>query len=192
MGWVFEKSIISPRDKKSLARYKEYKPYYRVKYDIAKQINPARILEIGVRAGYSAYAFLCACPNAEYLGIDAENNKHGGKGGPWIPWAEKILSSFKVELKVADTQKMDRIEGGPFDLIHVDGDHSMKGALHDMRICWLSLSGDGVLFVDDYDYLTEVRKAVDVFISEVCCVSKYVKSLRGEMLLSRKVINSNV
>ena len=46
--WEFEKSIICPDDKKSVARYDQYKAYYKVKYDLAKRFNPETILEIGV------------------------------------------------------------------------------------------------------------------------------------------------
>ena len=44
--------------------------YYEVKHAIAKRLQPKSICEIGVRAGYSAYAFLSAAPAAEFLGID--------------------------------------------------------------------------------------------------------------------------
>lgn len=183
--WSFRKDVICPKDKKSLSRYKQYKDYYRVKYDIACELKPRRILEIGVRAGYSAWAFLSACPDAKYLGIDAENNKHGGAGGPWLWWAEQLLRDFDIELRKQDTQKLTKIDGS-FDLIHIDGDHSTKGALHDMEICWPSVNKDGVMLVDDYDYLEDVQKAVDAFYKKHPEVSReYRKSLRGEILFRR-------
>ena len=45
--------------------------YYEMKHAIVKRLRPESICEIGVRAGYSLYAFLSAAPAAEYLGIDS-------------------------------------------------------------------------------------------------------------------------
>jgi hypothetical protein len=42
-------------------------PYYRTKWAIVPVLQPKTILEIGVRFGYSALAFLNACPRARYL-----------------------------------------------------------------------------------------------------------------------------
>ena len=53
--------------------------YYRLKWAVARVLQPQRILEIGVRFGYSAAAFLNACPNATYLrqgtGLSAEHRR---------------------------------------------------------------------------------------------------------------------
>jgi len=183
--WEFDKSIVCPDDKKSLSRYKEYKKYYQVKYDIAKELKPKSIMEIGVRAGYSAFSFLSACPNAEYTGLDAENGMHGGAGGPWMWWAKQILEPYNVTLKKCDTQKMNEIEGS-FDLIHIDGDHTTSGALHDMEICWPAVKPGGVMLVDDYDYIPEVKKAIHMFIDRHPNIKyRYRESLRGEILIHK-------
>ncbi len=54
---------------------------YRIKYQVARAVAPASILEIGVRAGYSAAAFLAACPRARYVGLDKDDGSHGGVAG---------------------------------------------------------------------------------------------------------------
>src|SRR5271163_2412703 len=59
-------------------RFEEWVPYYRTKWAIAAVLQPKRILEIGVRFGYSAMAFLDACPSASYLGIDINAEANGG------------------------------------------------------------------------------------------------------------------
>ncbi len=51
--------------------FPEWVDYYRMKWAIAKVLQPESILEVGVRFGYSARAFLEACPDAVYTGIDA-------------------------------------------------------------------------------------------------------------------------
>lgn len=50
--------------------FDEWVPYYRLKYAIAKALRAESILEIGVRFGYSAMAFLTAVPEAKFTGID--------------------------------------------------------------------------------------------------------------------------
>ena len=57
--------------------FEDWLPYYRLKFAIAKVLQPQTILEIGVRYGYSAITFLEACPTAKYLGellIRTSNN----------------------------------------------------------------------------------------------------------------------
>lgn len=184
--WEFKKEFICPKDTLSLRRYKEYRKYYRTKYDICKEVSPKSILEIGVRAGYSAISFLSACPDASYVGVDAENGTHGGKGGPWMWWAQKILRDFNVQFVKADSQTLSELPGGPYDLIHVDGDHTTAGALHDMNIALNSLASGGIMLVDDYDYIKEVRKAVDKFhIAHPELSFEYRKSLRGDVLFRK-------
>ena len=93
MSYEFDRSIMCPKDPTATSeRVKQYEAYYEVKYNIAKEVNPKVIAEIGVRAGYSAWAFLSACPDAKYHGFDAENGTHGGQGGPWLWWANEILA----------------------------------------------------------------------------------------------------
>jgi len=184
MDWKLTKSDICPTDLKSLGRYQEYKKYYMVKHNLCMEFQPDHILEIGVRAGYSALAFLSACPDAHYVGLDAENGKHGGANGPWMWWAKEILAHFDhVRLKQCDTQKISELDEGEFDFVHIDGDHSFKGALHDMNLCWPHISSGGVMLVDDYDYISPVKKAIDYFRKKNKGVkSEYRNSLRGEYL----------
>ena len=184
--WKFLLSHIAPRDHKSRQRYSKYVDYYAVKHALAKEFNPSRILEIGVRAGYSALAFLSACPDATYTGFDAENGKHGGQGGPWTPWAVKLLQDYHVTIWAdIDTQKLANIPTmhGTFDFIHIDGDHTTKGVLHDMTLCWPVLNKGGVMIVDDYSYIDDVHEGVDQFIDENPAIRvEFRESLRGEVL----------
>ena len=181
--WEFEKSIICPKDKKSVARYDQYREYYKVKYDLAKRFDPKSILEIGVRAGYSAHSFLAACPDAEYTGIDAENQTHGGQGGPWMWWAKQILIERNTAFIEADSQKLTEIDGR-YDFIHIDGDHTTEGVVHDLEICWPAMNEGGIILVDDYDYISTVTKGCDIWAKKPGVKKEYVKSLRGEIIFS--------
>ena len=185
MDWKFDISIIVPGDV-SFDPLDKFVEYYKVKHDIAARINPHRILEIGVRAGYSAYSFLSACPESYYLGIDAENGSWGGGGGPWNQHARKTLSGFNAEFIIADSQQIADLFLRPFDLIHIDGDHSFKGALGDIKLCSRVLAASGTILVDDYDFIPSVRRACDVFLaSDHGYCGEYIKSFRGEMLITK-------
>ena len=182
----FNEDIIcpeeTPRNKK---KFSEFKDYYRVKHNIIKRFNPKSMVEIGVRAGYSAHTFLTAVPGMKYTGLDANNGTHGGQDGPWTWWAEKILgdAGFEFEIIETDTQKTNLVPAA--DFYHIDGDHTTNGVMHDLDICYACMNPGGVLLIDDYDYIPEVKEGVDRWIiaHENQIKWEYVKSLRGEIII---------
>lgn len=107
--------------------------YYRLKWSIARVLQPASILEVGVRYGYSAAAFLNASPLSHYLGIDLDSDTFGGTKGA-IHWAEEVTRPFHAEFLVGNTQTMSRFPGEIYDLIHVDGQQDGDGSWHDMQL----------------------------------------------------------
>lgn len=143
----------------------ELRIYYEVKYNAARQLAKAdklnTILEIGVRAGYSAFAFLSANPVAQFYGIDADVGGWGGEPG-FIQKALQLLQDFPVKIAKANTQRLHSIEecypGQRFDFAHIDGDHSFDGCYHDLELC---AAVSDVMLVDDYDFIAPVRAAVD-------------------------------
>lgn len=174
-------------------RKQEYRDYYNIKYEICKRVNPTAIVEIGVRAGYSAYTFLSACPNASYIGLDANNGQHGGRGGEdgkFSRWAEKILNEngFIFELHWMDTQTIDHLPLFGVDLFHVDGDHTKDGVKHDLKLAYETLFDDGYILVDDVKYILDVQNGVKEWVEEMGdkIEWQYIESLRGEVLI-RKV-----
>lgn len=113
--------------------FEEWVPYYRTKWAIARKLQPARILEIGVRYGYSALAFLHAYPEASYLGIDSDSELYGGVKGA-IEWARGSTRNYNASFLTTDSQKLDRLPGGVYDLVHVDGQQDHAGYIHDLEI----------------------------------------------------------
>ena len=182
--WRLTKSDVCPKDHK---RFEEYAKHSETKHAIAAELKPTSILEVGVRAGYSALSFLKACPSARYLGIDAESGEHGGQGGPWMWWAKKILEPYDATLIHANSQLMEEPPGPRlFDMIHVDGDHSRIGALHDMEMLWPALAIGGTMIVDDLDYIRSVLEAVQEFMSNhTDAVFEKRRSIRGEGLIRK-------
>lgn len=183
--WTLPREAICPRDTNGLKRWDNlYREIYRIKHAIALELQPKSILEIGVRAGYSALAFLNACPKARYLGLDAENGQHGGAGGPWTPWAVELLKPYDAKVIVVDTQTLASLsQHGQFDLVHVDGDHTKTGCSHDLGLAFGVLAPGGAVLVDDYHFLGDVRHAVDEFSRTHGMALEIRDSPRGEAIL---------
>jgi len=113
--------------------FEEWVPYYRLKFAIARALQPKSILEVGVRFGYSARAFLEASPAAKLLGIDLDCDLYGGQKGA-LQWARQITAGYDAEFVTADTQQMKRLPGSIYDLIHVDGQQDGDGSWHDLEL----------------------------------------------------------
>lgn len=137
---------------------------YSLYHEVCQQLQPQAILEIGVRAGYSAYAMLSSSPpGIIYRGIDLNQGTDGGVVG-YIDYARQMLPKWFPEndIKVVceDSQKLRNFDMN-FTLCHVDGNHSYEGALHDIELC--ARHADYVL-IDDVTHLQGVHDAVEAFL----------------------------
>jgi len=140
--------------------FEEWVPYYRTKWAIARTLRPTSILEIGVRYGYSALAFLNARPTAQYFGIDIDNSEFGGETGA-IHWAREATKTYRSDFLIADSQKMTSFPGGMYDLIHVDGQQDGDGSIHDLE---LALRQGRYILVDGYLWTKTNFQAVSEFL----------------------------
>jgi len=180
---------MCPTDKRTIKhRLKLTAEHMNVKYEICKRCQPKIIAEIGVRAGYSALAFLTACPEAKYIGFDANNGTHGGQGGEnksfWLH-AQKILSKYNCAFIEIDTQIIDRLPiDDAVDFFHVDGDHTTNGIKHDLNLALLSLEfKKGKILIDDIDYIPEVKQGIEEWLQGTKLQKEYIPSPRGEYLI---------
>lgn len=141
--------------------------YYETKWRIAERLQPGSILEIGVRAGYSAFVFMRSVwpRGVRYLGIDnglcdAEARRE------YLAHARKLLEGWDARLWIVDAGSLRAFPDGPdgdsWKLIHVDGDHSYDGCLHDVRCA--AAVGRHIL-VDDYDTSEDIRRACATFLA---------------------------
>ena len=192
--------IICPNDLNGYARLKpkdhldrkddtDYIKLYREKYEIIKMANKVEsIFEIGVRAGYSSYTFKSAFPEARYVGMDADNCTHGGQGGPWTWWAKRIMDKYFDNWQIIneDTQKLKTIPYGKYDFVHVDGDHTIGGCIHDMDICWPQVADGGRMTIDDYTHLPDVRVAVETWLKNNKDKYEILKTIRGDVIIYKK------
>jgi hypothetical protein len=163
-----------------------WRRYYGTLFDLASELHPRRVCEIGVRAGYSAFAILSANPEAVMLGIEADldeatENTHWGCKG-LHHHAETILAPFDYQLLIANSHSIERLPR--CDLIYIDGDHTFDGCLADLRLA--ERSTDTIL-VDDYDSISSVREACDRFAAErPDFTPRYIANgLTGFMLFKR-------
>jgi len=125
-------------------------PYVHTKYTIAARLQPRRICEIGVYSGIAAMCFLAACPDAQYVGIDnlsAERLRGIMVVTPAIGRLRDL--KYDVVLHIADSQSHTALPDPPYDLVHVDADHSRTGAWHDVTLAWEALRLGGHLLVDN-------------------------------------------
>ncbi len=141
-------------------RFPAWVDYYRLKWAIARTLKPQRILEIGVRYGYSAHAFLDAMPESHYLGIDLDCTAAGGVKGA-IDWAKQILQPYNAALMVADSQAMSQFPGDRYDLIHIDGQQDGDSSFHDLQ---RAIGQGNYILVDGYHWSTENYLAVNDFL----------------------------
>lgn len=162
--------------------FDEWVPYYRMKYAICKSINPASILEVGVRYGYSAITFLTAAPQATYLGIDIDASTFGGKSGA-VTWAKKITGEYKAEFLIGDTQQMTTFPGDFYDLIHIDGQQDGDGTIHDLT---LALEKGRWILVDGFFWSKENMLSSVYFLEkykEFIEYSVIIPSYAGDLLI---------
>lgn len=144
---------------------------------------PVRYLEIGVFLGSTSEWMLdniLTHPDARLVGID-----------PWI-WFKTMRKRFPTE-EIWEKEMLDRIESlrikykgradfiqgysqdilrresykdNSFDLIYIDGQHTILSVLRDFSLSWPLLKVGGVMIFDDYlnPRNNEVKESVDLIL----------------------------
>ncbi len=143
--------------------FADWVDYYRMKYAIASVLQPRSILEIGVRYGYSARAFLEASPSAHYCGIDNGSEDYGGAGLAAAGWAEAITQAFDTQFLKADSQALVRFPGEEYDLVHVDGQQDEVGIRQDLE---KAMSQSRFILVDGFTWMAENYRSGNQFLLE--------------------------
>lgn len=129
-----------------------------VLYAAAEMGQPENYLEIGVRRGRSAAMVAAACPRVKIVGFDMWQSNYGGSenlGGEFVrEQLQRLGHAGDAEFVDGNSHQTVRafFERNPrqnFDLITVDGDHSLAGAMADLEDVIPHLEVGGVLVFDD-------------------------------------------
>lgn len=165
---------------------------------MVKKFKPRRLLEIGVRYGYTGIVFWAAAneasvKNFEYLGIDDES--YHAKS------CNQANDNFRIvganeQCRCLRWNSFDGIPSrfGTFDMIHIDGNHESHGVLNDLGHCWPILNVGGFILLDDY-YFPEIKAAIHQWLEgyrdadEVIAV-QFVENERGHCYLAKTGLSS--
>src|SRR5262245_38660403 len=129
-----------------------------VLYAAAAMGQPENYLEIGVRRGRSTCAVVTGCPSVDIYAFDRweESYANNENPGPALVKAELVRCGHTeaVTFVNGDSHRtvpefMVTNRDLTFDLITVDGDHSIAGAMDDLRNVAPRLRVGGVLVFDD-------------------------------------------
>jgi predicted O-methyltransferase YrrM len=129
--------------------------------------RPTRMLEIGVRTGYMGVNFGRAARGPSlYVGLDPNVYLADGLVRAALslrmvrnerPCADfMLLKGFSWERDVQHTLEYSET----FDIIHIDGDHSLVGKLIDLNLARQVQAPSGVTLLDDFDHHPPIADAV--------------------------------
>jgi len=150
--------------------------YYYCKYLIAHVLHPKKIVEIGIRAGLSAWTFTLASGAIQYTGYDTY-----AETAECRPLAERRLLAYKrFDIIVADSQRLVKVPKA--DLYHVDGLHTRAGTYGDLCLCYDHAPDGAAILVDDVMCGPHVIAGVYDFVRDRGCYPIFFKDLRGEAL----------
>lgn len=144
-----------------------YPAYYALFQALTRPEQTTRFLEIGVRTGYMGVTFAKAARGpCLYMGIDP--NLYVRQGLQLASETFKILRATVsgTEFVLIEGYSWDQdiqkslVYSGPFDIVHIDGDHTLTGKLIDLELARRLVSQDGLILVDDYDHHSIVSDAI--------------------------------
>jgi len=189
--WWRENVLIENDSKRFFKQH--YYEYYLGKYMVCRMFGPQAIAEVGVRWGYSAFSFLQAAPQASYTGYDLLKGGYGGAKVDTYDWVYEMLSRHfpqakRISLRHRDTRQLETL-GGPYDFVHIDGNHREEACYHDIDMAMTACRAGGVVLVDDYVKVDGVKRAVDSYVKKNAGqIGRYFRmpSLTGEFILVRK------
>lgn len=179
--------------------------------DTVQRVNRigGNLLELGVYHGRSFVPlYLCSQPDEAVIGIDRFAPYVRGEPAPspeaverlcWEIAGDAVGTLGDLEFVRADSQEIDSLGLDAVRIAHVDGDHTLLGAAHDLRLVSRVMHRRGVMIVDDFcnAHWPEVTTAVVDFCRAsgavpvciawgkiVLCGERHVKPLYHNALLS--------
>lgn len=123
---------------------------------LARELRPETYLEVGVRRGFSMAVVAARCPEVEIYGFDSWVPRYGGVENPGPRFVqsemERVGYRKKVHFVTGDSHQtlpaFFRVPNA-FDIITIDGDHSLLGAYRDLLDTLPHCSPGGAVVFDD-------------------------------------------
>lgn len=186
-----------------------YQDYARYGVEASYMGHGLSVIEIGVRHGNCAAAVLVGAYSIKgdptpgiqylemkypemkreflYLGLDVECYEPGSNVvarallRESCPWADASILSWNTQRFPLPPEATVR----SWDLAHVDGDHSRDGAIADMVSLWPLVGSGGLMVVDDYGLLKDVRGAVREFSVVTGAEFRVVENQTGQAVFKK-------
>jgi predicted O-methyltransferase YrrM/SAM-dependent methyltransferase len=131
--------------------------------NVVSTIKPKRVLEIGFNAGFSSLLMLMSYNDMDITCIDINLHNYVVPCYNVIkadyPNLNILLESSQTALPKLISQNMS------YDLIHIDGDHSLSGATNDFNLC-LKLSKKGTIIIFDDTNIAYLNELCNQFVSK--------------------------
>lgn len=124
---------------------------------LARQIVPLTFLEVGVRRGWSTAAVAMASPDCQIYAFDEWHENYGGAPNPGPQFVQSELSKLGYNKPIVfisgdshkTLPKFFKENDETFDMILIDGDHSVEGAWQDLMDTMPHINVGGVMVFDD-------------------------------------------
>jgi len=140
-----------------------YPLYYRLFQEAAVLYKQPRMLEIGVRTGYIGVVFARAVGGSSYyIGVDPNQYLPDGldRARQSFTSIQNAIPQFTFSCIVGysgDAKIQAQLQQqAPYDVIHIDGDHTLQGKLIDLDLARSWISPTGLVLVDDYHHLPDI------------------------------------
>jgi predicted O-methyltransferase YrrM len=152
-------------------------------YRYAKNAN--NVLEVGVHAGHSLLIMLLANPNLKIIAVDPCFHDHTKECVSYL----NIHFNGAINLMVGRSKDVLPKLSMSFDLIHIDGDHSYKEVVKDLRLAHRLSGPESIFIFDDYKSPFGVKWALwaneDLLrvIESPDCIFANAVAIRSEMVL---------
>ena len=120
-------------------------------YNLIKNVKPKKVLEIGFNSGFSCLFMKMILPSLNMTCVDLNEHKYV------MPCFNRIKQDFD-NLKIIEGSSYDVglpqliKENEKFDVIHIDGDHGLKGAKKDLDLCLKLCHDKTIIIFDDLEY----------------------------------------